>query len=161
MRNRTIAVLRRGAEAAVLASVPQVLLPKLEERLFLREEESADLGPRFIEALAHRAGKRLPEDTKWLAASAFHFGYAVVWGTLYALAHERWRMSPWAGGLTMAGVIHLITFPRWGGAVLSGAERAPRERPWRLELVFATAPLVFGVGTALLYGDGPGPCEDR
>ena len=154
-RRRIVAVLRRGIEAGVLASVPQVLIPKLEERTLLKGRESADLGPRFVQTLARHAGHPLREDTKWIAASAFHFGYATFWGALYGLAHERWHMRPWAGGLTMAALIHLITFPSWGGAVLTGTEAPPEDRPWRLELVFATAPLVFGLGTALLYGRGP------
>jgi hypothetical protein len=160
MATRTFAVLHRGVESAIVASVPQVILPKIEERLLLGKG-AADLGPHFIEALARRARRRLPEDTKWLAASAFHFGYASFWGALYGLARERWRVSPWVGGLTMAAVIHLITFPSWGGAVLTGSEPAPRHRSWRMELVFLTAPLVFGLGTALLYGDGPRTCEER
>lgn len=159
MSDRTFAVARRAVEAAVLASVPQVVVPKIEERLFLPQHESADLGPHFIEALADRASTRLPEDTKWLAASAFHFGYAALWGLLYAAAHERWRFPPWAGGLTMAAVIHLMTFPRWGAAVLVGAEPPPERRSWRYEIVLASAPLIFGIGTALLYGHGPR--EDR
>lgn len=153
--DRRFPVLRRGIEAGVLASVPQVLVAKAEERLFLPEDETADVGPRFVVELAERAERRLPEDVKWLAASTFHFGYAAGWGALYALCHERWPVPPVAGGLTLAGVIWTITFPRWGAAVLMGSEREPRERSWGKELVLASAALVFGLGTALLYGRGP------
>lgn len=73
----------------------------------------------------------------------------------YALAYERKPLRPWVGGAAMAAIIHLLTFPRWGAAVVSGTEDHPRERPWRMEAVLATAPLVFGFGTALLYGRGP------
>lgn len=155
MDARRVAVIRRGIEAAVLASIPQVILPKLEEHVLLEEDESADLGPRFMEALAKRAQKPLPEDLKWLGASAFHFGYASFWGALYALLQERRPVSPWIGGLSLSGVIHLLTFPRWGAAVLTGTEDPPRDRPWRMEVVLATAAFCFGMGTALLYGDGP------
>lgn len=155
MHAHTVEVVRRGVEAAMVASVPQVLVPKLEERLFLRPGESADLGPRFIEALARRMRKPLPEDTKWLAASSFHFGYAAFWGAAYALAYERRPVPPWLGGLALSALIHVITFPRWGAAVLSGTERRPADRPWRVEAVLATAPAIFGFGTALLYGRGP------
>ena len=166
MRSRTWQALRRGAEAAVVASVPQVLVAKAEEKLLLPEGESADIGPRFIEELAARAQRELPEDMKWLGASAFHFGYAVFWGVLYALLQERRRTSPLAGGLLLSGFIYAITFPNWGGAVLFGGERPPRERSWRRELVLATAPLTFGLGTAYLYGrgpsgDGPAPARER
>jgi hypothetical protein len=76
MTRQTLESIRLGVEAALVASVPQVLLPKLEEKLFLPPGDSADLGPRFIERLAAATRRRLPEDVKWLAASAFHFGYA-------------------------------------------------------------------------------------
>ncbi len=158
--SRLFAILHRGVESAILSSVPQVILPKLEERILL-PNGSADLGPHFIEALARRINRRLPEDTKWLSASAFHFGYAAFWGAVYALARERWQMRPLVGGLAMATFIHLITFPAWGAAVQSGSEPPPEQRSWRSELVFLTAPLVFGLGTALLYGQGPRPCEER
>ncbi len=53
------------------------------------------------------------------------------------------------------------TFPSRGGAVQLGSEPAPKHRTWRLDLVYVTAPLVFGLGTALLYGKGPQGCEER
>ncbi|MCL6640133.1 MAG: hypothetical protein K6T92_02055 [Candidatus Rokubacteria bacterium] len=157
MRRRTLESLRLGVEAALAASVPQVLLPKLEEKLLLAPGESADVGPRFVERLAAMAGRRLPEDIKWLAASAFHFGYAALWGALYALVWERRPVSPVLGGTALAGLIYLITFTPWGGAVRTGTEAPPARRSRRQELVLATAPLVFGVLTALIYGRGPRP----
>lgn len=161
MKPRTMAVLRRGIESALIASIPQVILPKIEERLFLREEESADLGPLFVAKLAEHLEKPLPEDTKWLAASAFHFGYATMWGAGYALLQERVRARPWVGGLALGALIHLITFTAWGGAVITGTEEKPKRRPWRREVVLATAPLVFGLVTGLLYGRGPkGKCTE-
>lgn len=155
MPGSRIAAVRRGVEAAMVASVPQVLLPKLEEYLFLSGRGEADLGPHLIDAVAARTRLPLPEDLRWLGASTFHFGYAAFRGALYALLHERKPMSPWKGGLGLAALIYMITFPPWGGAVLLGAEPPPRQRSWRKELVLATAPLVFGLGTALLYGRGP------
>jgi hypothetical protein len=144
--------IKRGIEAGLLASVPQVLLPKVEERLLMRRGEDADLGPRFVERVARLFRLRLREDTKWLAASAFHFGYATVWGALYALAYRRWRPRPLVGGAALGSLIYAITFPHWGGAVLTGTEPPPPERSWRRELVLATAALTFALGTALLYG---------
>lgn len=156
MQSHTLAAIRRGVEAAVLAGIPQVIVPKIQEKLILGEWESADLGPHFIEALADHASQPLPEDVKWLSASAFHFGYAAFWGTVYALAYEKRPVEPWLGGLALAGTLYLITFPPWGVAVLSGTEDRPRDRSWPMELVLASAPLVFGLGTALLYWRGPG-----
>lgn len=155
LERRTLAVLRRGIEAALAASVPQVLVAKAEEKLFLPAHETADIGPRFIEELAHRLEQELPEDSKWLAASAFHFGYATFWGSLYALLYERRPVRPFLGGLALGGFIWLITFPPWGGAVLSGSERPPGQRSLRMEIVMGSAAFTFGLGTALLYGRGP------
>jgi len=150
----TFAVLRRGIEAGLIASVPQVIVPKLEEKLFLPHHEDADLGPRLIAALAKKVEKPLPEDVKWLAAASFHFGYAAFWGAAYAVVQQRVKMNPLLGGLTLATLIYLMTFPPWGGAVVSGSEDPPRKRTWRKEIVLASAPLLFGLGTALLYGRG-------
>jgi hypothetical protein len=155
MRPQTFDVLRRGVESALLASIPQVIVPKIEEKLFLPEGEDADLGPRLVEALAARLGKRLPEDVKWLGAASFHFGYAAIWGVMYALVQQRVRMNPWLGGAALSGFIYAITFPDWGGAVRCGSEPAPRFRSWPKEIVLASAPICFGFGTALLYGQGP------
>lgn len=151
----TFAVLRRGVEAALIASVPQVIIPKIEEKLFLPHDEDADLGPRLIAALAKKVEKPLPEDVKWLAAASFHFGYAAFWGAAYAIVQRRANVNPLTGGLTLSALIYLTTFPPWGGAVLTGSEDPPKHRTWRKEIVLASAPLLFGLGTALLYGRGP------
>lgn len=156
MDSRTLAVLRRGIEAGMLAGVPQVVLAKAEEYLVLGDaDEDADIGPRLVERLADRAGKRLPEDMKWLAASAFHWGYAAAWGALYALLYERRPVHPLVGGAVLASFIWSITFTDWGAAVRTQTERRPRERSWGKELVLATAAGAFGLTTALLYGRGP------
>jgi hypothetical protein len=89
MRNHLKTAIRRGIEATVVASVPQVLIPKLEECLFLPDHEHADLGSRFIERIADVIERPLPEDMKRLGASVFHFGHATVWGVLYALPTRR------------------------------------------------------------------------
>ena len=114
--------IKRGIEAGLAASVPQVLLPKAEERLRMRRGEDANLGPRFIERLARLRRARVREDTKWLAAWAFHFGYAAVWGAVYAVAYQRWRPHPLLGGTALGTVIYAIAFPHWGGAVLTRTE---------------------------------------
>jgi hypothetical protein len=132
--------------------VPQVLFAKAEERLLMPPGEDADIGPRFIQRLGRLHRLRVREDTKWLAASAFHFGYAAFWGAAYALAHRRWRPHPLLGGTVLGALIYGITFPHWGSAVVTGTERPPHRRSWRQELILATAAMTFGLGTALLYG---------
>ncbi len=125
----------------------------------MRAGEDADIGPRFVERVLRRfTRRRVREDTKWIGASAFHFGYAIFWGACYALAYHRWRPHPLVGGGVLAAIIYAITFPRWGGAVVTGSEPAPGRRSWRHALVLATAALTYGLGTALLYGR---PAERR
>lgn len=156
MRNRQIEVLRRGVEAGIVAGVPQVLIAKIEERLLLPRSDDVDLGPRLIERLGEVLHRRLREDEKWIGASAFHFGYAAFWGALYAWLYERKPVHPALGGALLSSVIYLITFPRWGGAVLTRAERKPKRRSWRKGFVLVSAATTFGMCTGLLYGRGPG-----
>lgn len=151
----TLASLRRGVEAALVASVPQVLVPQLEQRALGLPMGSADIGHRFIQRLGEMADRDLPEDVRWLAASAFHFGYAAFWGALYALAYERRPTKPIVGGLLLSGLIYGITFTRWGGATLTRTAPPPKRRNWKKRLLLLTPPLLFGMGTAPLYGRGP------
>jgi len=160
MDPHTLASLRRGVEVALVASVPQVLAPQVEERLLALPAGSASIDPRFIQRLGEMANRELPEDIRWLGASAFHFGYAAFWGALYALAYERRPVHPILGGLLLSGLIYGITFTRWGGATQTRTEPPPERRDWRMKLLFLTPPVVFGLGTALLYGRGPRRGED-
>jgi len=54
MDDYTVAVLRRGIESALLASIPQVLIPKPEEHLLLSGGASAR--PVF-NSVTHRSGE--------------------------------------------------------------------------------------------------------
>lgn len=155
MDPHTLASLRRGVEAALAASVPQVIVPQVEEKLLGLPEGSSDIGPNFIERLGWMLDRELPENTRWLGASAFHFGYAAFWGVLYALAYEKRPTHPLLGGLLLSGIIYGITFTRWGGAIRTRTAPPPERRDWRMRLLLLTPPLLFGMGTALLYGRGP------
>src|SRR5690606_37396337 len=104
--NGRFAHLKRGIEAGLIAGVPQVLLTKAEEKLFLPSREDADIGPRLVSRLASMAGESLPEDMKWLAASAFHFGYAAFWGGLYATLYDRHPVKPIVGGMLLGSLIY-------------------------------------------------------
>ena len=112
--------------------------------------------PRQHSTGAHSETGGAPPAFRWcLGAAGFQFGYAPVWGIVYALVQEKLDIEPCFGGLCLATVIHLITFPDWGGAVLSGSKARTRERSWKREFLLATAPLVFGLTPALEYGHGP------
>lgn len=160
MDPHTLASIRRGAETGLIASVPQVLGTQLEESLLKLPKGSASIGPRFIQRLGKLSRQKLSEETRWLGASAFHFGYAATWGVLYALAYKKRPLHPALGGLLLSGTIYVITFPNWGAATLTRTERPHKRRGWRRELLLLTPPIIFGMGTALLYGRGPGHGED-
>jgi hypothetical protein len=155
MQPQTLAALRRGIEAGLIASVPQVLGTHLEERLLGLPQGSANIGPRFIQQLGKLTRQRLSEEVRWLGAASFHFGYAASWGAIYALAHQRRPLRPVVGGLLLSVAIYAVTFPNWGMATRTRTERAHRWRSWRRELLLLTPPIIFGMGTALLYGRGP------
>jgi hypothetical protein len=155
MEPHTFAALRRGMEAGLVASVPQVLGTHLEEKLLGLPEGSANIGPRFIQRLGKMTRQKLSEEIRWLGASAFHFGYAASWGVLYGLAYEKRPLHPALGGVILSAAIYAMTFPNWGVATKTRTERPPRWRSWRREVLLLTPPLIFGLGTALLYGRGP------
>lgn len=155
MQPRTLAALRRGVEAGLVASVPQVLGTHLEERLLDLPEGSANIGPRFMQQLAKITRQRLSQDVKWLGAASFHFGYSAWWGAIYAVAYEKRPVHPAVGGLALSGLIYALTFPNWGMATRTRTERPPRRRSWRRKVFLFAPPLIFGMGTALLYGRGP------
>jgi hypothetical protein len=155
MQAKTLAALRRGIEVGLIASVPQVLGTHIEERLLGLPEGSANIGPRFIQRLGEMTSQRLSEEIRWLGAAAFHFSYSASWGAIYALAYERRPVRPEVGGLILSGLIYAVTFPNWGIATKTRTERPHRRRSWRRELLLLSPPLIFGMGTALLYGRGP------
>jgi hypothetical protein len=155
MEAETFAALRRGIEAGLVASVPQVLGTHLEEKLLHLPEGSANIGPRFIQRLGKLTRQRLSEEIRWLGGAAFHFGYAATWGALYALAYQRRPLHPAIGGLLLSGSIYVLSFTNWGVATKTRTERPHHRRGPRRELLLLTPPLIFGLGTALLYGRGP------
>jgi hypothetical protein len=135
--------------------VPQVLGTHFGEELLGLPQGTANIGPIFVQRLGKMVRKKLSEEVRWLGASAFHFGYAASWGALYALAYKKRPVPPALGGLILSGVIYAATFPRWGGATQTRTAPPPERRNWRMKLLLVTPPLIFGMGTALLYGRGP------
>lgn len=159
MKAETLAALRRGIGAALIASTPQVLGTHLAERLLHLPRGSANLGPRLIRRLGRMTGHSFSEEGEWLGSASFHFGYSAAWGALYGLAHRRLPVHPVLGGLLLSGTIYTLTFPRWGFATMTRTEPHPRSRSWRRKLLLSGPPFIFGLGTALLYGHGPRPGE--
>lgn len=151
MQRETSSALLRGAGAGLLATAPQTLVGKLEERLFLPPGEDADIAPRLVERVAGRVGVRLPTPVKWVLGTAYHLGYGCAWGAAYAFFHERRPLPPLLGGFLLGCAIYAIAFQRWGPGVLLGAERPPGVRSRRMTLVASSVSLSFGLATAFLY----------
>lgn len=142
----------RGMGAGLIAGTVQVMVGKAEEKLLLPPWEDADIAPRFMHRLALRYfGVDINPPARWVLGTAYHYGYSAAWGALYAVARERLRFHPLLGGLVLGGVIYGITFPRWGSAVQSGAERPPEKRTTAMEIVAVSVATVFGLATALAY----------
>ena len=51
----------------------------------------------------------------------------------------------------LGAVIYLITFPKWGAAVLTGTERPAGARTPRMTFVAASVAMAFGIATGLIY----------
>ena len=137
MKAETLAALRRGIGAALIASTPQVLGTHLAERLLHLPRGSANLGPRLIRRLGRMTGHSFSEEGEWLGSASFHFGYSAAWGALYGLAHRRLPVHPVLGGLLLSGTIYTLTFPRWGFATMTRTEPHPRSRSWRRKLLLS------------------------
>lgn len=146
----TLPMLARGAVSGIAAAGIQVLIGKFEEMLLLPSWENSDIAPRLVKQLGDDVGIDVSVAAKWALGTVFHFGYGAAWGAGYALACERRPVHPLLGGALLSGLIYVITFPRWGGAVQTQTERPPEERTDGMDIVAASVCLSFGVATALL-----------
>jgi hypothetical protein len=150
MRNLKTA-LARGVAAGLVAGVPQVLLTQAEARLLGLPPERADVGPRFVQRIGEGLEADLEHEHHWLLAGAFHFGYAALWGSVYALL-QRWRPAqPHVGGPLLGALIYALAFSPWGAATQTGTERPVDTRPARHTLLHWTAALSFSLVLAYLY----------
>lgn len=140
-----------GCVAALLASIPQVLVTQLVTRLVGLPAEQAEIGPRFVQRLADRIERPTAPLVHWLVAGVFHFAYAAGWGVLYGQIQRRRRLSAIAGGLLMAAVIYLLAFSRIGGATQTGSEPHPERRRRKEFVVHLTPALTFSLLTAYGY----------
>ncbi len=151
MNQGTSRAIMHGAIAGAMASVPQVMIGKAEELMLLPEREDSNIAPRLIDRLAARLGRDPSPDQEWVLGSVFHVAYGAGWGAMYGLAARRFDFSPLLGGAALGTLIYGITFPRWGGAVLTGTERPPEQRTARMTFVAWSVALSFGVATGLFY----------
>jgi hypothetical protein len=146
-----ISALARGAAAGLVAGIPQVLATQAEARLLGLPGDRADIGPRFVERVANHLDTSAPEAARWTLAAAFHFGYSVWWGALYALLEE-WRPAqPHVGGPLLGALIYAVAFSPWGAATQTRTEGPVETRQARETLLHWTAALSFSLITAYLY----------
>jgi hypothetical protein len=141
--------------AGVVASLIQVVVGKVEDKLFLPHRENADIAPRLVQRLAQRAGHSLPHVHKWVLGTIFHEAYSVFWGAAYGVAYAAVggrRVVPWpVGGVALGTLLHQLAFSPWGAAVQTGTERPPHRRTWRMSVVTWSVALTYGLVTALVY----------
>jgi hypothetical protein len=140
-----------GAAAGVAASIVQAFVGKAEELLLLPPGEDADIAPRLVDRVAQRFGARLPPAVKWGLGTAFHLGYGALWGGFYGLVQRRHPLPALLAGAGLGLLIYGITFPRWGAAVKTGAERPPSERSTRMTVVAASVALTYGLMVAVFF----------
>jgi hypothetical protein len=144
-----------GSLAGLVAATAQVAVGKAEELLILPPGEDANIAPRFVQRLAERAGRSLPDSWRWALGTLFHYGYGAFWGALYALlegwlAARRRPPPPLLGGAALGAVLYALAFSRLGLAVQAGTERPPERRPAAKTAMAWSVALTFGLVTATL-----------
>lgn len=140
-----------GAGAGTLASVLQAAVGASETLAFLPKRENADLAPRMVKRISEGIGIEPSPAAEWILGTLYHLSYGAAWGAAYGAAQGRRQVHPFVAGVLLGGIIYGITFPRFGGAVLMGAERPPHRRSKRMEIVLASVTLSFGVTTAFAF----------
>lgn len=140
-----------GAIAGVAASVPQAVVGKVEEILLLPPGEDSNIAPRLVDRMARRLGQNPSREEEWLMGTIFHLAYGAGWGAMYGLSARKLSPGPLLGGTTLGSVIYGLTFPRWGGAVLTDVERPPKQRTPQMTFVAWSVALTFGIATGLMY----------
>ena len=150
--NMTLTV-TRGVSAGWIAGISQVLVAQAVGHL-LGIRERADVGPRFIRRATQHTGRELSPPMHWLVGGVFHFEYAALWGTVYALVVEpigAQRVPPLLSGGVLGGVIYAAAFSPLGGATRTGAERQPEQRSIRETVLHCAAAWSFALTTSFCY----------
>ncbi len=138
-----------GACIGIAAAVPQAIVGKAEDLLILPDHENADIAPRFMRRLAHLSGSHLSPVAQWVLGTLFHFAYGAGWGSAYAVVTPR-RLPPPLGGAILGALIYMLAFSRVGAGTLTGSERPPRARTFRLMLTHWSVALTYSFITAYL-----------
>lgn len=140
-----------GAAAGTAGALVQAAIGATQSLLFLPPREDANLAPRLVDRAARAVGLEAPLEVEWALGTLFHFAYGAGWGAMYGVARERTGASAVKAGLVLGGIIHAITFPRWGLAVVTNVERPPERRTKRMDFVAVTETYGFGLATAAAY----------
>jgi hypothetical protein len=105
----------------------------------------AQLAKRMIEAVT---GRPVPPSQIHLLTNVVHWGYGTALGTVYALAHERFRSRP-----LVAGAVFGLGVWAWSYATLvpAGLYKPPWQYPAKTIAKDISYHLVYGTGTAVGY----------
>jgi hypothetical protein len=139
-----------GAAAGLGATAVQTTLGLAIDKLLLPDGHDNNVAPRLVNRLFRRSGLADDAARDWTMGTVFHFGYAVSWGAVYALA-RRWSGLPGLVlGPAFAGLLYLLAFSRLGGATLTEAERPPDQRPWGKQASLVAIASSYALAVAVL-----------
>lgn len=142
---------KSGALAGVLASVVQVLVGLLLDKLLLPPRQHNNIAPRFVKRLFQLRGKPAEPARDWVLGTVFHLGYGLGWGSGFGLARRGTGLpSPILSSLTGL-LIYLAAFSGIGAGTLTWTESSPRRRSWRKQLSLVAVAWTFALSTGAFY----------
>src|SRR5690348_5344015 len=112
-----------GAGAGVIASIVQVVVGAMLDRMLLPPGHDNNIAPRLVHRTARKLGHRSSAVLDWLVGIVFHVGYGIGWGVLFGVFRKWSRLPSLPLGGLLGGVIYLAAFAPFGVATRTGSER--------------------------------------
>lgn len=137
--------LLQGAVAGFIATAPMSISMLIGWRLLPRSEKYP-LPPRLItEEISERVGleEHMNEDQLVGLTIISHFGYGAMFGSIYALFHDRIPMHSSLRGALAGMAVWVGSYLGWLPAL--GILRPATQHPWRRNLMMIIAHIVWGV----------------
>jgi hypothetical protein len=140
-----------GAAAGLIASVIQVLVGLLLDKLLLPPRQHNNIAPRLIKRLFQKQGRPPHPVRDWSFGTLFHLAYGMSWGCVFGLV-RRWLPipSPLLGGALVL-LIYGLAFSRIGVGTRTQTERHPQQRGWGKQLSLVAVAATFGITVAAAY----------